>query len=274
MRAADFLAPRDSNALEYWFFALNTPRTGLLVDWIERRRSGDRELRVSVHSEGRREVVHVPWTDPAMPLAGGRTHGEAAGIAWDLRLDLGTDRVAADVAFAGVTRMSDLMLTSAPLARATGTVSVDGMTEQVDALPTHVSHYWGRALAREWWWVNARQFDHPGYAVECSVLRTRLWGLPVSMPAGYLYLRTPQGASTVTMPPGRGRVSGTPEGFTIDFRRPRRSAVQLRCTGRDYGDLGDGIVNTAVGDLDIVIGGEVVASAKGSAMLERREPQT
>jgi hypothetical protein len=77
----------------------------------------------------------------------------------------------------------------------------------------------------------------------------------------------------VTAPPAIARVADTPEKFEIEFRRWGAQTITLSARGRDYGDLGDGIVNTLVGDLQIRRGGRLIARAEGTAGLERRAPR-
>ena len=68
-------------------------------------------------------------------------------------------------------------------------------------------------------------------------------------------------------------MEGTPEEFRVDIRRPRREVLSsLVCTGREYGDFGDGIVNTLVGDMEVREGGRLIARATGTAGLERLFP--
>lgn len=71
-------------------------------------------------------------------------------------------------------------------------------------------------------------------------------------------------------PLGLAHVRGVPEKFQIEIHRLGRKNVILTATGREYGDFGDGIINTLVGDLEIYRGNQFVARAHGSAGLERR----
>jgi hypothetical protein len=136
-----------------------------------------------------------------------------------------------------------------------------------------ISHYWGRQLAPEWWWVSANQFDRQGVAVECTVLRSGLWGIPLGLPLAYLYLKEGDERELVLSPPATVRVIGSPERFEIHVRRFWGDTITLIAVGRDYGDLGDDIINTLVGDLEILKGGRVIARAQGTAGLERRAPR-
>jgi hypothetical protein len=139
--------------------------------------------------------------------------------------------------------------------------------------PGVVSHYWGRQLPSEWLCVSASQFDQPGMAVECFAARSAAWGVPVGMPLAYLYLHQHGKQQVVMAPFNRAQVKGSPESFEIQIRRPGAQTITLIGSGRDYGDLGDGIINTLVGDLEIREGRKLIGRAQGSAGLERRAPE-
>lgn len=49
-------------------------------------------------------------------------------------------------------------------------------------------------------------------------------------------------------------------------------AFILKAMGRDYTSLGEGIVNTLIGDLELWEAGTLVGRAEGTATLERRTP--
>jgi len=275
--AQNMLAPHPSAALEYWFFKVNTGPTALLVDWIARRRAKEQWLRVSIHSPHKREVlfesraVHMP--DERDDLSARRTVGRLGEVSWELDIDFGADWIAPDIFPARLLRMPDMSIVSAPLATFTGSIRHAGHHEQLQNAPGLVAHYWGRQLASEWWWVSASQFDEPRLAVECSVIRSAAWGVPVGMPLAYLYLRQQDKKRLVMAPFYRARVKGSPESFEIQVRRPGAQTITLTGTGRDYGNLGDGIINTLVGDLEVREGGRVIGRALGSAGLERRAPE-
>lgn len=71
-------------------------------------------------------------------------------------------------------------------------------------------------------------------------------------------------------PPNAMNVEGSDEAFTVTFKRIGGKGIRLVGVGRDYGDFGERIGNTLTGDLDIYEGDQLIASAKGSAGLERR----
>jgi len=270
------LSPHPASALEYWFFKVNAGPVALLVDWIARRRGNENWLRVSIHSPKKRAVLFEKqfalFTEHSC-LSAGRTAGRIGEVTWELEIDAGAEWIAPDLFPARLLRMPDLVLASAPLAAFTGWIQI-GLSErfQLERAPGMVSHYWGRQLAPEWWWVSASQFDREGVAVECTVLRSGAWGIPVGLPLAYLYLRDGATREFVIAPPALARVTGPPEKLEIQFRRFGAETITLNAQGRDYGDLGDGIVNTLVGDLEIRKGGRLIARAQGTAGLERRAP--
>jgi hypothetical protein len=88
-----------------------------------------------------------------------------------------------------------------------------------------------------------------------------------------VYERRASGAQTfIISPPAQARVSGTPEQFEIHVRPLAGKPFTLKARGREYGDLGDGIANTLVGDLEVWEGDELLARAEGTAGLEQRVP--
>ena len=67
-------------------------------------------------------------------------------------------------------------------------------------------------------------------------------------------------------------VKGSPQNFEIQIKRIGAETVTLAGAGRNYGDFGDGIINTLVGDLEVWQGKRLIARAQGTAGLERRAP--
>jgi hypothetical protein len=271
------LASHPFAALEYWFFKVNAGPLALIVDWIARRRTGELWLRASVHAPGKRVVLFERSAEPVSAAPSGisaqRTAGQVGDIRWDLAIDCGDDWIAPDIFPARLLRMTDLALVSAPLAAFSGGIWLGDERTELQHAPGLVSHYWGRQLAAEWWWVSANQFDRPSVAVECSVFRSALWGIPIGLPLAYLYLRWPDGRALRMSPPARARVTGTPERFTITVRPLGGQPIRLQAAGREYGDFGEGIANTLIGDLDIYLGDQLLARAAGTAGLERRALQ-
>ena len=168
--------------------------------------------------------------------------------------------------------MTDLIIVSAPLARFNGWIRHGSQQTSFNNGSGLISHYWGRKLAPEWWWISAHQFDQEGTAVECMVFRSSLWGSFVQIPLAYLYLHQNDGSDFFTVPLIPARVEGSPEKFQIEINRIGREKITLIGTGREYGDFGDRIINTLTGDLEILEGKRVIARANGTAGLERRVP--
>lgn len=275
MRDERMLSPHPHAALEYWFFKVNAGPVAILVDWMARRRLGECWLRVSLHSPQRRKVLFEK--QPAFSLVRDhnflnpqRTAGQLGEVAWDLTIASGQEWIVPDIFPATLLQMMDLALVSAPQATFSGWIRVDGQPYDVQQAPGMLSHYWGRHLAPEWWWISANQFDQSDVAVECSILRSNLWGIPVRLPLAYLYLRHADRRELVMAPFGLARVVGSPEKFEIQIQPLGGEPVTLAGVGRDYGDLGDGIINTLVGDLEIRVGSRVIARATGTAGIERR----
>jgi hypothetical protein len=271
------LAPHPYAALEYWYFKVNAGPLALLVDWIARRRLDEQWMRVSIHSPHKREVLFEKrtalMTSGQDSLDSGHTAGQVGEIAWDLDIDIQNRKwISPDVFPIRLLRMTDMALVSAPSAVFTGWVRHGAQRIELQRAPGMLAHYWGRQLAPEWWWVSANQFDREDVAVECTVFRSGLWGIPARLPMAYLYLRDAGTQKLVTAPPAIARVTGSPENFEIQFRRLGAEPITLKACGRNYGDFGERIINTLVGDLEIWEGGKMIARAQGTAGLERRSP--
>ena len=266
--------PHPSAGLEYWFFKVNAGPIALLVDWIERRTLNEHLLRVSIHSPNKREVIFEKLVS-LMPtdnfLSTKKTVGHAGDVAWELDIDPGQEWIKPDIFPAGLLRMTDLRLVSAPLARFTGWIRHGSQQISLNDVPGLLSNYWGRQLALDWWWVSAHQFDHEAMAVECTVIRSSLWGTSLQLPLAYLYLRQ-KDRRDFWVPLNPVHVTGSPEKFQIEFNHRGREKITLIGTGREYGDFGDRIMNTLTGDLEIWQGDRLIACAKGTAALERRFP--
>lgn len=271
------LAPHPSTDLEYWFFKVNAGTVALLVDWITRRKHKENVLRVSIHSPQQRAVLFDKLPSPMIEeqnfMTTQRTLGQLGDISWSLDIDCSNDRIEPDTFPANLLRMSDLALVSAPLATFTGWIRHRSLQVELQRAPGMIAHYWGRQLPHEWWWVSANQFDREDIAVECAVFRSSVWGSPIRLPFAYLYLRSVDERKLIMSPPAIARAKGTPEKFEIQFQPIAAETITLRAQGREYGDLGDGISNTLVGDLDIWQGDKRIGRAEGTAALERRIPQ-
>ena len=265
--------PHPSTALEYWFFKVNAGPIALIVDWIERRRLNEHVLRASIHSPYKREVLFEKTNALMSPdnfLTTQRTVGHLGDTAWELDIEPGHDWIKPDIFPAGLLQMTDLRLVSAPLTTFTGWICHGPQRITLDHVPGLISQYWGRQLAPEWWWVSAHQFDQEGITVECTVLRSRLWGTSLQFPLAYLYLHRPDKREFDVAPLRMAYATGSPEEFQLEIHRFGKEKIILMGSGREYGDFGDGIINTLTGDLEMREGNRVIARAQGTAGLERR----
>ena len=270
------LTPHPYSSLEYWFFKVNSGQIALLVDWISKRNENQNWLRVSIHSPTKREVlferlIEIMPGDNYLNLH--RTVGHLNDVAWDLAIDPGNDLIKPDIFPIGLLRMTDLLLVSAPLACFSGWIRHRGIEYILENTTGMISHYWGRQLASDWWWVSANQFDKEDISVECSLFHTNLWGTSLKASFAYLYLRQHDKKEFVVVPAMLASVKGTPENFEIEIKRIGKESVTLTCSGYEYGDFNDGIVNTLIGDLEVRIGTKLIARAMGTAGLEHRFPQ-
>ena len=274
----NLLTPHPSTALEYWFFKVNAGSTALLVDWIARRGQNENVLRVSIHSTHQRVVLFdklpSPMIDEQNFITTQRTVGQLGDISWALDIECDNERVDPNFLPDKLLRITDLALISAPLAKFTGWIQHGPLRVELQHARGMMAHYWGRQLPHEWWWVSANQFDQKEIAVDCGVIRTSVWGIPARLPLAYLSLSHANVRKFIVAPPAITKVTGTPEQFEIQFRPFAAKTITLRAKGRDYGDLGDGIFNTLVGDLEVWEGDKRIARAEGTAALERRAPQS
>ena len=269
------LTPHPSAALEYWFFKVNSGPIAVLADWIARRNTNQNWLRISIHSPYKREVVAEKLVE-LMPqdnfLSMQRTMGQIGDLAWELDINSGEDFIQPDIFPLGLLRITDLLLLSAPQAHFTGWIRHGEQKFMLKNAPGMISHYWGRQLASDWWWISANQFDQKDISIECSFFHTSLWGSPIKASFAYLYLCHDDKKELVMAPSGMVSIKGTCENFTLRINRIGKEPIFLKGTGRDYGDLGDRIFNTLTGDLEIRIGNKLIARAQGTAGIEYRSP--
>lgn len=267
--------PHPSANLEYFFFKVHAGPLALIVDWIERRRNNEHILRASVHSPYKREVVFETLTsfmpgDNFMNVQ--KSVGHAGEVSWDLDIVPNGDWFKPDLFPAGLLKIPDLASLGAPFATFSGWIRHGSHETRVDRVPGSITQYWGRQLPVEWWWVSAHQFDRGGIVVEGTILRSRVWGMPIRTPLAFLYIREQEKREFIIAPAGLARVQGTPQAFQVEFTRIGRDSITLICTGRDYGDFGDNIINTLTGDMEVREGDRVIARADGTAGLERLHP--
>ena len=268
------LQPHSSAALEYWFFKFNHEGKALLVDWICRRRLNTGVLRISIHSPIRREVLFSPHPailkHGAPELAMQETSWPRGDVRWHLSLQASPDRIRPQIFPAEQLKFFDMSLESAPTVAFNGWIEHRGERYSVVDAQGMLSHYWGRGLPREWWWISANQFDGADISVECTALRSRVLGTSLHAPLGYLYYRNGSRTRRLISPPARIKVTGSPDAFEVRADSVVGARITLKATGREYASLGDGIINTLAGDLEVWEGDQMVAQAQGTAALERR----
>lgn len=270
------LRPHPACQLEYWFFKFNHQGVALLVDWIARRRTGASVVRISIHSPTAREVIfldHAPILENGPPeLSMKATSWYEGDVRWELALETSVERIRPQIFPAEQLKVFDMSLVSAPRVSFNGWVEHRGNRYPIDQALGMVSHYWGRRLPEEWWWISANQFSDADVSVECSFLRSRIWGSTIGVPIGYFYYRRGSRSSLLISPPARITVAGSQDAFQVVVRSLLGRKIILEARGREYADLGDGIVNTLNGDLQLTEVGKTVAHAEATVGLERRAP--
>ncbi len=271
---ARMLKPHGAAPLEYWFFKVNHQSVALLVDWICRRRRGEGLLRVTIHSPVAREVLSRPH--PAILKYGApeltmlETSWRVGGVRWHLTIQPSPDRIRPQVFPAEQLKLFDMSLESAPSVVFDGWIEHRGERFSVASASGMISHYWGRGLPPTWWWVSANQFDTPHVTVECTVLRSRVLGTSLLTSLGYLYYRNGNRTRLIVSPPGRLKAIGSPDSFQIQGSSILGPPISLKAAGREYASLGEGIVSTLTGDLEVWEGPTLIARARSAAGLERR----
>jgi hypothetical protein len=270
------LKPHPASQLEYWFFKFNYQGVALLVDWIARRRTGAGEVRISIHSPTAREVIfldHAPILENGpLELSMQATSWYVGDVRWELALETSIERIRPQIFPAEQLKAFDMSLVSAPRVSFNGWIEHHGNRYPIDQALGMVSHYWGRQLPDEWWWISANQFSDANVSVECSFLRSRIWGSTIGVPIGYFYYHRGSQSSLLISPPARIAVTGTQDAFQVVVRSFLGRKIVLEAKGREYASLGDGIVNTLIGDLQLIEAGQTIARAEATAGLERRAP--
>ena len=165
----------------------------------------------------------------------------------------------------------DTDIINRPQARFAGTVRVGDRVFSVPETRGLISHYWGRRLMDRWWWISANRFDQPGIALEVSVARSRLWGMPApAVNIGYLWLQTPTSSHMVKSPVnGIISVTGASRRFTVTQGRSPGRTIRLSCGAplETYNDLGEGIRQTLLARAP----SKGSRPPSGTAGLERRQ---
>ena len=259
----DDFSPRGA-PVEYWFWRFRAGDLSFLVDFIVRQ-DRDAEVRVSVWVRGEGRVARVA-DHRATAAESGITigervfdrHGSRGGvddIRWDLSWVPGGTLVDPSPPVLGRLHALDLEIRIRPFARFSGSVTVGGEAFTIDDVPGALTHYWGRRLPDRWWWISASEFEGaPDMRLEAIVLRSSLWGrgrLPLDL--GYLWVSDGRG-SDLTISPVTGilRSRALGGGIQIDSlnARGRRHRVRASALETSFNDLGEGIRQTLLGDLE------------------------
>jgi hypothetical protein len=256
----DDMASRNA-PLEYWFIKLHAGDLAFLVDYIIRRASGRAEVRVSLWTGGQGRVArryaegHSRGADVSIGddrFGPGLCRGSGPDVSWDLTYASGPGRAAPRVPL--LAGAFDMSLISRPRTVFDGSVVVAGVRHEVMAAPGSVTHYWGRRLPERWHWISANGFAGTDLTLECVLLRTRWWGRPPAMNAGYLWL-SQDGRDRLLVSPLTGliTVAGQRTDYTLTARGPR-TTTRLRCSAPTgaYNDLGEGIRQTLLGQCAVV----------------------
>jgi hypothetical protein len=254
------LASRNA-PLEYWFIKLHAGDLAFLVDYIIRRASGRSEVRVSLWTGGRGRVVRTYGEGRSSGadvfigddrFGAGVCQGSGPDVSWDLTYASGPGRAAPRVPL--LDGAFDMSLVSRPRTTFDGSVVVAGDRYEVVAAPGSVTHYWGRRLPDRWHWISATGFAGTDLALECMLLRTRLWGRAPALNAGYLWV-SQDGRDRLLVSPLTGliTVAGPRTDYTLTARGPR-TTTRLQCSAppEAYNDLGEGIRQTLLGRCAVV----------------------
>ena len=274
--------PKDS-LYQYWFFKLNATPLALLVDWILRPERPP-HVRVSIQSVISPRVI---WHEAALApptqdtwirignifLGPAHTAGQVDNLAWDLELEPMTEVLdpAARVGIVGRMLPLSTRLVSWPAVRFRGRLTYGDEVWEGEAWGS-VTHYWGRALPRHWFWLNATVDAHRGIFVESLVADQRLGPLPwPHVRAGYFWLRQGAREHLILHPfTGREEIWGPPDTPVVRAVpwHGEGFAVRGRAHPKTWQKLGDEIINTLTGDARVL----GVGDCYGTAGIEWRRP--
>jgi hypothetical protein len=259
----DDFAARDA-PLEYWFWKVTTPEGGAIVDFLVRRELGTAEVRVSTWRPDVQPVIHesaTAWSGGPEGIRIGDSHLDAAGSAgsagdvrWEIRWDLGAPRLAPRPDWFGPLHPFDMELVARPHAHLRGLLRMGRRTLKLGG-PGMVAHYWGRRLPERWTWVSASGFDDdPGARVEALLVSSRLWGGPLHVPAGYVWL-SEGGHVEETIEPLNGAIKLTRHGYAVRISSlradGRRHTIECSAPADSFNLVGDGVEQSLSADLSL-----------------------
>lgn len=250
--------------LEYWFWKVRTPEGGAIVDFVVRRETGDAEVRVSTWRPDVRPVIHESsreWSAGAEGIRIGESHldatgsaGSAGDVRWEVRWDLGAPRLAPRPDWFGPLHPFDMELVARPHARLRGLLRLGPRTIKIDGAGL-VSHYWGRRLPDRWTWISSSGFDDdPEARLEVLLVSSRLWGGPLHVPAGYVWL-SEGGHVQETVEPLTGAIRLSRDGHAARITSlradGRRHTIDCSAPSATFNDVGDGVQQTLSADLSL-----------------------
>ncbi len=259
----DDLAARDS-PLEYWFWKVRTPEGGAIVDFVVRRETGVAEVRVSTWRPGVCPVIRessTEWSGDAEGIRIGDSHLDASGSAgsagdvrWQVRWDLGAARLAPRPDWFGPLHPFDMELVASPDVYLRGLLRLGARTIKLDGAGM-VAHYWGRRLPDRWTWISASGFDDdPDAHLEALLVSSRLWGGPLHVPAGYVWL-SENGKVDETVEPLTGAIKVTRNDHAVRISSlradGRRHTIECSAPLASFNEVGDGIEQSLSADLSI-----------------------
>ena len=259
----DDLAARGA-PLEYWFWKVATPKGGAIVDFVVRRETGAAEVRVSTWRPGVHPVIHetsTDWTGDARGIRIGESHLDAAGsvgsagdVRWEVRWELGDPQLAPRPDWFGPLHPFDMELAARPHAHLRGLLRLGNRTLKLDG-PGLVAHYWGRRLPDRWTWVSASGFDDdPDARLEVLLVSSRLWGGPLHVPAGYVWL-SEGGRVQETVEPLTGAIRLTRDDHAVRISSiradGRRHTIECSAPATTFNEVGDGVEQSLSGDLSL-----------------------
>lgn len=250
--------------LEYWFWKVRTPEGGAIVDFVVRRETGDAEVRVSTWRPGVCPVIHETsreWSGGADGIRIGESHldatgsaGSAGDVRWQLRWDLGAPRLAPRPDWFGPLHPFDMELVARPHAQVSGLLRLGPRTLKLDGAGV-VAHYWGRRLPDRWTWISTSGFDDdPAARLELLLVSSRLWGGPLHVPAGYVWL-SEGGHVQETVEPLTGAIRLSRDGHSVRITSlradGRRHAIECSAPADTFNEVGDGVQQSLSADLSL-----------------------
>lgn len=271
---------------ENTFFKFNVPERGmaLLVDFTTRRRQRRRviELRATFFgpSGAASHVASYPLSALRHEADGSITigtnwlgptgsRGAIGPVSWDLVFQSSGPLV--DPQVGGAIRPFDLRVRSVPDALLSGSFSIEHHGYSFANEPGTIGLYYGRRLPDHWIYLSANAFETAGVSLECVMLRSSIFGLPILRThVGYFHLHTPEINLTLLHPlTGKIRQVGDKHSLQITARSHQSDPITIHFYAPEarFHHLGDRLFATLLGTCHI----EGIAVADGTAGLTERK---